>query len=189
MPATFYYKHGLTNGSSSASPHEEANNQDHAGENSDRSALFPAIDHDNSINILIYCSRSEYGTIASLNHNFRSLIRSGELYTARRQIGVVEHWVYFSCQQPEWEAFDHVRLHGMLLPTMTPSDCFVQFSDKESIGIASPAVAVVNNRFYAVDYAEKPVRKYEKHNKAWVTWVTLAKMPTNNQYCKPLFLS
>ncbi|PHU02657.1 F-box/kelch-repeat protein SKIP11 [Capsicum chinense] len=125
----------LSQGSSSSSPDEEADNQDHAGENSDRSAHFPAIDRDISINTLICCSRSEYGTIACLNHNFRSLVRSGELYTARQRIGVVEHWVYFSCQQPEWEAFDPVRLHGMLLPTMTPTDRFVHFSDKESIGI------------------------------------------------------
>ncbi|PHT67855.1 hypothetical protein T459_27342 [Capsicum annuum] len=81
----------LSLGSSSASPDEhtdsqdhdeQSNNQNHSGDNSDRSTLFPAIDRDNSINSLIRCSRSYYGTIESLNHNFHLLIRSGELYTA-----------------------------------------------------------------------------------------------------------
>ncbi|KAM3304163.1 F-box/kelch-repeat protein SKIP11 [Capsicum chacoense] len=126
----------LSLGSSSASPDEHADNQDHAGDNTDRSTLFPAIDRDNSINSLIRCSRSDYGAIASLNRNFRSLIRSGELYTARRRNGVVEHWVYFSCQLLEWEAFDPARLRWMHLPRMTPNECFV-FSDKESLAVGT----------------------------------------------------
>ncbi|PHU02654.1 hypothetical protein BC332_27905 [Capsicum chinense] len=83
----------LSLGSSSASPDEHSDSQDHdeqddnqnhAGDNSYRSTLFPAIDRDSSINSLISCSRSHYGAIASLNSNFRSLIRSTELYTARQ---------------------------------------------------------------------------------------------------------
>ncbi|PHT33908.1 hypothetical protein CQW23_25708 [Capsicum baccatum] len=49
---------------------EQADNQNHAGDNSDRSMLFPAVDLDSSISSLIRCSRSYYGAIASLNHNF-----------------------------------------------------------------------------------------------------------------------
>ncbi|KAF3656166.1 hypothetical protein FXO38_14294 [Capsicum annuum] len=83
----------LSLGSSSASPDEHSDSQDHdeqddnqnhAGDNSYRSMLFPAIDHDSSINSHSRCSRSHYGAIASLNHNFRSIIRSSEIYTARQ---------------------------------------------------------------------------------------------------------
>ncbi|PHT33912.1 hypothetical protein CQW23_25712 [Capsicum baccatum] len=58
--------------SSSASPDEHADSQDHDekaynqnhdGDNSDRSMLFPAIDHDRSINSLIHYCRSHYGAI------------------------------------------------------------------------------------------------------------------------------
>ncbi|KAM3304166.1 hypothetical protein P3S67_015198 [Capsicum chacoense] len=126
----------LSLGSSSASPDEHADNHNHAGDNSDSGTFFPAHDRDSSINSLIRCSRSDYGAIASLNRNFHSLIRSDELYRARRRNGVVEHWVYFSCQKPEWEAFDPARLRWMRLPRMTPNDCFV-FSDKESLGVGT----------------------------------------------------
>ncbi|KAM3304165.1 F-box/kelch-repeat protein SKIP11 [Capsicum chacoense] len=126
----------LSLGSSSASPPEQTDKQDHAGDNSDRNTLFPALDCDSSINSLIRCSRSDYGAIASLNHNFRSLIRSSELYRERRRNGVVEHWVYISCQPLEWEAFDPARLRWMRLPRMTPNDFFV-FSDKESLGVGT----------------------------------------------------
>ncbi|PHT33907.1 F-box/kelch-repeat protein [Capsicum baccatum] len=47
---------------------------------------------------------------------------------------VVEHWVYFSYQQPKWETFDPATLCWMHLPRMTPNDYFV-FSDKESLVI------------------------------------------------------
>ncbi|XP_075096890.1 F-box/kelch-repeat protein SKIP11-like [Nicotiana tabacum] len=126
----------LSLGNSSASPDEQADNQRHAGDNSDSSSLIHAIGRDNSISCLIRCSRSDYGAIASLNSSFRSLIRNGELYRLRRQNGVVEHWVYFSCQLLEWEAFDPTRRRWMHLPTMNPNECFV-FSDKESLAVGT----------------------------------------------------
>ncbi|PHT33901.1 Ubiquinol oxidase 2, mitochondrial [Capsicum baccatum] len=69
----------LSLGGSSAFPDEhadskdhdkQADNQNHAGDNSDRSTLFPAINRDSSITFLIHCSRSHYGAISSLNRNF-----------------------------------------------------------------------------------------------------------------------
>ncbi|KAJ8569923.1 hypothetical protein K7X08_006500 [Anisodus acutangulus] len=126
----------LSVGDSSASPDEQAGNQRHAGDNSDSSSLIHSIGRDNSISCLIRCSRSDYGAIASLNSSFRSLIRSGELYRLRRQNEVVEHWVYFSCQLLEWEAFDPTRCRWMHLPTMNPNECFV-FSDKESLAVGT----------------------------------------------------
>lgn len=126
----------LTLGSGSMSEADQSNNNRQAGDNSDTSSLIHAIGRDNAISCLIRCSRSDYGAIASLNRSFRSLVRSGELYRLRKQNGVVEHWVYFSCQLLEWEAFDPSRLRWMRLPTMNPNECFV-FSDKESLAVGT----------------------------------------------------
>ncbi|KAL2519395.1 Galactose oxidase/kelch repeat superfamily protein [Abeliophyllum distichum] len=118
------------------SPCDHSGNQQHSGDNSDSSSLIAAIGRDNSISCLIRCSRADYGAIASLNQSFRSLIKGGELYRLRRKNGVVEHWVYFSCQLLEWEAFDPSRRRWMHLPQMNPNNCFV-FSDKESLAVGT----------------------------------------------------
>ncbi|EEF27941.1 F-box/kelch-repeat protein SKIP11 [Ricinus communis] len=114
----------------------EQSDDDRAGQSSDSDPLIDAIGRDMSINCLIRCSRSDYGSIASLNKSFRSLIRSGELYKLRRQKGVTEHWVYFSCHLLEWEAFDPVLRRWMHLPRMPSNDCFM-CSDKESLAVGT----------------------------------------------------
>ncbi|KAK1425793.1 hypothetical protein QVD17_21152 [Tagetes erecta] len=108
----------------------DSNNQGHEGNDSDSSSLF-SIGRDSSIDCLLKCSRSDYGSLASLNRAFRDLIRSGELYRFRRKHGIIEHWVYFSCRLVQWEAFDPIKRRWMNLPTIPSNTCF-QFSDKES---------------------------------------------------------
>lgn len=104
--------------------------------NSEDSSLIPGIGRDNAISCLINCSRSDYGVISTLNRSFRSLIRSGEIYKLRRMNDVVEHWVYFSCNLQEWEAFDPNCLRWMRLPRMNSNECF-WFSDKESLAVGT----------------------------------------------------
>ncbi|GMI99903.1 hypothetical protein like AT2G02870 [Hibiscus trionum] len=119
------------------SPEVEDGYREHVGElSSDLDALIQPIGRDNSISCLIRCSRSDYGSIASLNQSFRSLIRSGEIYKLRRLNGVIEHWVYFSCQLLQWEAFDPIRHRWMHLPRMPHNECFI-FSDKESLAVGT----------------------------------------------------
>ncbi|OAY61425.1 F-box/kelch-repeat protein SKIP11 [Manihot esculenta] len=115
---------------------EEQSDDDRAGQSSDSDPLIDAIGRDMSINCLIRCSRSDYGSLASLNRSFRSLIRSGEIYKLRRQRGVTEHWVYFSCHLLEWEAFDPISRRWMHLPRMPSNDCFM-CSDKESLAVGT----------------------------------------------------
>ncbi|KAK8643423.1 hypothetical protein V6N13_012722 [Hibiscus sabdariffa] len=103
---------------------------------SDLDVLIQPIGRDNSINCLVKCSRSDYGSIASLNRSFRSVIRSGEIYKSRRQKGVTEHWVYFSCDLLQWEAFDPIQRKWMHLPRMPPNECFI-YSDKESLAVGT----------------------------------------------------
>ncbi|GAB2297220.1 F-box/kelch-repeat protein skip11 [Dionaea muscipula] len=113
-------------------------NQRHAGGGSttDTDSLIHAIGRDISINCLLHCSRADYGSIASLNRSFRSLVRSGEMYRLRRQNGITEHWVYFSCHLLEWEAFDPATRRWMHLPRMSSNECFM-CSDKESLAVGT----------------------------------------------------
>ncbi|XWS37455.1 hypothetical protein CRYUN_Cryun19dG0044300 [Craigia yunnanensis] len=114
----------------------QSNKHCHAGDYSESSLLIHQLGQDISINCLLRCSRSDYGSIASLNKGFRSVIRGGELYRFRREMGIVEHWVYFSCSLLEWEAFDPIRHRWMHLPRMTSNECFM-CSDKESLAVGT----------------------------------------------------
>ncbi|KAF6159989.1 hypothetical protein GIB67_033073 [Kingdonia uniflora] len=112
---------------------------DHQGQDtdqSDSSSLIHALGRDISINCLLRLSRSEYNLIAPLNRSFRDLVRYGELYRLRRQLGIVEHWVYFSCHVLEWEAFDPIFRRWMQIPRMPANDCFM-CSDKESLAVGT----------------------------------------------------
>eukprot|EP00262_Sarcandra_glabra_P020861 TRINITY_DN849_c0_g1_i1.p1 TRINITY_DN849_c0_g1~~TRINITY_DN849_c0_g1_i1.p1 ORF type:complete len:427 (+),score=29.17 TRINITY_DN849_c0_g1_i1:152-1432(+) len=118
--------------------HDHDGNRSDANSNSDQnnSSLIQTLGRDISIKCLLQCSRSDYGGIASLNRSFRSLIRSGELYRLRRLMGIIEHWVYFSCNVLEWEAFDPDRRRWMHLPRMPHDECFM-CCDKESLAVGT----------------------------------------------------
>ncbi|KAI4314185.1 hypothetical protein L6164_027119 [Bauhinia variegata] len=110
--------------------------QQNAGNSSDSGSLLPRLSRDSSVTCLSRCSRSDYGSLASLNRSFRNIIRSGELYRWRRLNGIIEHWVYFSCALLEWEAYDPNRQRWMHLPRMASNDCFM-CSDKESLAVGT----------------------------------------------------
>lgn len=115
---------------------QRSHNQGTEGDRTGSGSLIGQIGKDLSISCLIRCSRADYGSIASLNRDFRSLIRSGELYRLRRLMGITEHWVYFSCSLLEWKAFDPIHRRWMHLPTMMSNDCFM-CSDKESLAVGT----------------------------------------------------
>ncbi|KAF9595277.1 hypothetical protein IFM89_038412 [Coptis chinensis] len=120
----------------SLSPADHSGQQGNDGNQADTSSLIQSLGRDISINCLLRCSRSDYNKIASLNSSFRNLIRSGELYRLRRQMGVIEHWVYFSCDVLEWDAFDPISRRWMHLPRMPSNECF-RCSDKESVAVGT----------------------------------------------------
>lgn len=146
--------------------HSDQSSSRRRDNNSDTSSLISFIGRDNSISCLIRCSRGDYGAIASLNRSFRSLIRSGDLYRLRRQNGVVEHWVYVSCQLLEWEAFDPVRRRWMHLPRMTPNDCFV-FADKESLAVGTELLV------FGRDLMSHVIYRYSLLTNTWTTGMTM----------------
>lgn len=115
---------------------DQPDNQDQVEDKSDTSSLINQLGRELSISCLLHCSRSDYGTIASLNKSFQSIVQSGLLYKLRRKMGIVEHWVYFSCNLLEWEAFDPFHCRWMHLPRMNANECFM-CSDKESLAVGT----------------------------------------------------
>lgn len=115
---------------------KQQDDRNHSDSDSDSTSLITQIGLDLTIKCLLHSSRSDYGSIASLNREFRALIRNGEIYKLRRKMGIIEHWVYFSCNLFKWEAFDPIRHRWMRLPTMDCNECFM-CSDKESLAVGT----------------------------------------------------
>ncbi|KAL6660190.1 hypothetical protein ACP70R_002312 [Stipagrostis hirtigluma subsp. patula] len=105
-------------------------------QNGTGSNLMGSIGRDLIINCLLRLSRSDYGSVASLSQDFRSLVRSGEIYRLRRQNGVAEHWVYYSCNVLEWDAYDPYRDRWISVPKMPPDEFFMCV-DKESLAVGT----------------------------------------------------
>uniref|UniRef100_A0A8I6YHE5 Glutaredoxin domain-containing protein n=1 Tax=Hordeum vulgare subsp. vulgare TaxID=112509 RepID=A0A8I6YHE5_HORVV len=77
------------------------------------------------IRCLHLVSRRDYGaSIASLNREFNSVVRDGDIYRLRRKNGVAEHWIYLSCgnnNPPEWDAYDPSTGRWIKVPKMPPA--------------------------------------------------------------------
>ncbi|KAI4974138.1 hypothetical protein ZWY2020_047418 [Hordeum vulgare] len=73
--------------------------------------------------------RRDYGaSIASLNREFNSVVRDGDIYRLRRKNGVAEHWLYLSCgnnNPPEWDAYDPSTGRWIQVPKMPPAQSLV----------------------------------------------------------------
>ncbi|KAK8520055.1 hypothetical protein V6N13_031475 [Hibiscus sabdariffa] len=109
--------------------------ENHGGQGSDNS-FIPGLNDDMALDILAWSSRSDYPNLACLNRKFRSLIGSGYLYKLRRQLGIIEHWVYLACNMMPWEAFDPMKQKWMRLPRIPCDDCFTS-ADKESLAVGT----------------------------------------------------
>ncbi|KAL0908802.1 hypothetical protein M5K25_023311 [Dendrobium thyrsiflorum] len=98
--------------------------------------LIPGVPDDVALECLALTSRSDYSSLACLNKSFNLLIGSGYLYKLRRELGIIEHWVYLACSLMPWEAFDPIRLRWMRLPIIPCDDCF-SYADKESLAVGT----------------------------------------------------
>ncbi|GLJ08706.1 hypothetical protein SUGI_0094070 [Cryptomeria japonica] len=99
-------------------------------------SLLPGLQDDIAMQCLAWTSRSDYGSLSSLNSRFNSLVHSGYLYRLRRQLGIIEHWIYLACNLVGWEAYDPKRRRWMRLPRMPSDDCF-NYADKESLAVGT----------------------------------------------------
>ncbi|KAG2554430.1 hypothetical protein PVAP13_9KG610500 [Panicum virgatum] len=133
-----------------------------------------SIGRDLTINCLLRLSRSDYGSVASLSRDFRSLVRSGEIYRLRRQNGVAEHWVYFSCNVLEWDAYDPYRDRWIRVPKMPPDECFM-CSDKESLAVGTDSLGTILSSAEMYDS--------ESH-----TWTPLPSMNRARKMCSGVFM-
>ncbi|CAK7328299.1 unnamed protein product [Dovyalis caffra] len=83
--------------------------------------------------ILARVPRSEYWKFPIVNKRILSLVRSGELFKIRREIGVRESSVFiFATGDKSWWAFDRQFGSRRKLPDL-PADCCFSFGDKESL--------------------------------------------------------
>ncbi|PPD93055.1 hypothetical protein GOBAR_DD10018 [Gossypium barbadense] len=165
-------------------------NHRYASDNSESSFLIHQLGRDILINCLLRCSRSYYGIIATLNTGFHSLIRSGELYKLRRQMGIVDHWVYFSCNLLEWEAFDPIHRRWMHMPKIilthtwttemrmhTPRCLFASASLGE-IGIIAGGCDLRGNILSSA----------ELYNSETGRWETIPRMNKARRMCSAVFM-
>ncbi|KAK0605140.1 hypothetical protein LWI29_023135 [Acer saccharum] len=99
-------------------------------------SLLPGLIDDVALNCLALVSLSDYASLSSINKRFHKLIKSGYLYGLRKQLGVVEHWVFLVCDPRGWEAFDLGRNKWITLPKIPCDECF-NHADKESLAVGS----------------------------------------------------
>ncbi|CAO2829035.1 unnamed protein product [Amaranthus hypochondriacus] len=141
-------------------------NEHQTSDQSDADCLINPIGRDMTINCLLRCSRANYGSIASLNRSFRSLVKSGEIYRLRRQNEVIEHWVYFSCRLLEWVVFDPVSRRWMQLPRMNSNECF-RCSDKESLAVGTELLV------FGKDLMSHVIYKYSILTNSWSSGMSM----------------
>ncbi|XXG48474.1 hypothetical protein AAC387_Pa02g2912 [Persea americana] len=88
----------------------------------------------------LYRLKSPTLRVQSLNIMQSFELHKGKLRTCNsvytRKLGISEHWVYFSCNVLEWEAFNLDCSRWMHLPQMPSNECFM-CSDKESLAVGT----------------------------------------------------
>ncbi|MBA0728942.1 hypothetical protein Golax_025470 [Gossypium laxum] len=99
---------------------------------------------------------------------------SGEIYKLRRQNGVVEDCVYFSCHLLQWEAFDPIRYRWMHLPVMLPNEY--------SLGEIAILVGGCDSQGNILSSAEM-------YNSETQKWETLPSMNKSRKMCSRVFMN
>ncbi|KAK8604151.1 hypothetical protein V6N13_096610 [Hibiscus sabdariffa] len=112
---------------------DQPDNLRHAGDRSDPSSLIHQLDETSRLTVSL-----------------------------RREGGIAEHWVYFSCNLSVWEAFDPIHCRLMLLPKMNCSDCF-RFSDKESLAVGTELLV------FGRDIMCNAICKYSVMTRSWTS--------------------
>ncbi|KAF7046828.1 hypothetical protein CFC21_055828 [Triticum aestivum] len=107
------------------------------------SNIIGVIGRDLFISCLHRLSRSEYGAIASLNRDFNSVVRNGDIYRLRRKNGVAEHWLYLYFGSPlQWEAYDPSTGRWIQVPNMPPAESTIW----EALAVGTKLLVFANRR-------------------------------------------
>lgn len=124
-------------------------------------SLLPGLVDDVALNCLAFACTSDYASLLFINKRFHKLIKSGYLYGLRKQLGIVEHWVYLVCDPRGWEAFDPMKKKWMALPKIPCDECF-NHADKESLAVGSELLVFGRELF---DFA---IWKYSLVFRGWM---------------------
>lgn len=109
---------------------------------SDEYQYIPGLDDDLALICLAYLPRSEHRKCMQINRKFCALITSGDIFKARRRLGIAEQWIYmFSSGQRVWQAYDPKAGKWSSLPAFASDYCF-QNSDKESFTVGTQLLVV-----------------------------------------------
>ncbi|KAL4576927.1 hypothetical protein LXL04_013028 [Taraxacum kok-saghyz] len=153
LKSSCYKKHN----SSSKYLFEEETDQSHGSNDS----LLPGMYDDVALLSLARVSRFDYASLSCLNIRFNSLIKSGYLYDLRKQLGIIEHWVYMVSDPRWWEGFDPTSKKWMKLPKIPCDECF-NHADKESLAVGSELLVFGRELF------EFAIWKYSLTRHHWV---------------------
>ncbi|EOA35162.1 hypothetical protein CARUB_v10020300mg [Capsella rubella] len=168
----------------------QSSNQSHQG--TQQSPPITRLDQNALLNCLAHCSLSDFGSIASTNKTFRSLIKDSELYRLRRSKGIVEHWIYFSCRLLEWEAYDPNGDRWLRVPKMTFNECFM-CSDKESLAVGTELLVFASLGEIAViaggcDPRGQILSSAELYNSETGEWTAIPSMNKARKMCSSVFM-
>lgn len=102
-------------------------------QDADYSSYIPSLSYEVENLILARVPRSEYWKLCFINRRCSSLLKSGDLFKIRREVGVKEASVFmFASGETSWWAFDGEFKSRMKLP-IVPSDTCFRSGDKESL--------------------------------------------------------
>lgn len=124
-------------------------------------SLLPGLYDDVALICLAWACRFDYASLSCLNIRFNSLMKTGYLYELRKQLGIIEHWVYMVCDPRGWEAFDPITKNWMRLPKIPCDECF-NHADKESLAVGSELLVFGRELF------EFAIWKYSLIHRNWV---------------------
>ncbi|KAI3705461.1 hypothetical protein L1987_75699 [Smallanthus sonchifolius] len=124
-------------------------------------SLLPGMYDDVALICLAWVCRFDYATLPSLNMRFNSLMKNGYLYELRKQLGIVEHWVYMVSDPRGWEGFDPVSKNWMRLPKIPCDECF-NYADKESLAVSRELLVFGRELF------QFAIWKYSLVRRCWV---------------------
>ncbi|KAJ7013840.1 hypothetical protein NC653_003464 [Populus alba x Populus x berolinensis] len=135
--------------------------------------------------ILARVPRSEYWKFPNVNKRILSLVKSGELFKIRREIGVRESSVFiFATGDKSWWGFDRQFCSRRKLPDL-PADCCFSFGDKESLCAGTHLIISGREIEGFAGLTPQLIRENEfSTNHENVTWIALKVLAKLLQECK-----
>ncbi|XP_073013469.1 F-box/kelch-repeat protein At3g27150 [Typha latifolia] len=131
-------KDGSQNGYMIKGDGNEADGEEDSSRTQDvDNSYLPSLNDEISLLVLARVPRSEYQKLCLVNRRYRSLVRSGELYTIRKEIGIKEPTVLLLASgEPHWWCYHPRSGSRRNLPILPCDPCF-QLFDKESLCVGT----------------------------------------------------